>query len=464
MRSVDPNTGAPIHDYPDHDDAAVGRALDAAGAAHRDWRDATFADRAAVLRAAAGALRDQRERLAALMTAEMGKPIVQSDSEVEKCAGACEYFAEHAERYLAIEFIPTDASRSYVRHDPLGVLLAIMPWNFPFWQVFRAAAPALMAGNGMVLKHASNVPGCALAIEDVFRRAGAPAGLFTTLLIDAERAEALIDDPRIAAVTLTGSEGAGRAIARRAGAALKPCVLELGGSDAFLVLEGADVDAVAQHAVQARLINNGQSCIAAKRFIVVAGAAEAFEHMFAARMAAANVGNPADRTVELGPLARADLRDQLHDIVTRSVAAGARLVTGGQPLARPGYFYAPTVLAGVEPGMAAFDEETFGPVAAVTRARDAGHAVELANHSRYGLGASIWTNDAPRAEALAAHIEAGSVFVNGIVKSDPRLPFGGVKASGYGRELSAAGIREFVNLKTVWVRETPAPGAHRGAE
>jgi succinate-semialdehyde dehydrogenase/glutarate-semialdehyde dehydrogenase len=452
MRSINPSTGQIIRDYPDHDPSEVERRLRRATSAFSDWRRASFADRGSVLKRAAGQLRGHRDPLARLMTEEMGKPIVQAESEVEKCAWACEHFAEHAERYLADEVAATDASRSYARCEPLGVLLAVMPWNFPFWQVFRCAAPALMAGNAVVLKHASNVPGSALAIERVFHDAGAPDGLFSTLLIAASTAEALVDRAEIAALSLTGSEAAGRALARRAGAAIKKSVMELGGSDAFVVLADADPAEVAGHAVAARLINNGESCIAAKRFIVEEPIAPAFEAAFIERMKAVRVGDPMDRATELGPLAREDLVVDLDRQVERSVSRGARIATGGRRLDRPGFFYAPTVLTSVEPGMPAFDEETFGPVAAVIRARDATHALELANRSRFGLGASLWTRDAKRGEELAREIEAGAVFVNGPVKSDPRLPFGGIKSSGFGRELGAAGIREFVNLKTVWIQ------------
>jgi succinate-semialdehyde dehydrogenase/glutarate-semialdehyde dehydrogenase len=452
MRSVNPATGETIAEYPAHDRAAVQSRLEAADRAFRTWSRRPFAERARLLQAAAALLRRDRDRHARLMTAEMGKPIGQSEAEVDKCAWVCEHFAAEAERYLAPETIASDASKSYVRADPLGVLLAVMPWNFPYWQVFRAAAPALMAGNVVVLKHASNVPGCGLAIESIFREAGAPEGLFAALLIPGAAAEDLVDRHEIGAVTLTGSEAAGAALGRRAGGALKKAVMELGGSDAFIVLADADPEAVAVQAVAARVLNNGQSCIAAKRFIVEQPIAERFEAAFAARAAALRIGDPLDPATELGPLARADLRDDLHDQVERSLRAGAALRGGGMPRPGPGFFYPATVLTGVEPGMPAFDEETFGPVAALIRAGDAAHAVELANRSPYGLGSSVWTGDPARGEALARELEAGAVFVNGIVKSDPRLPFGGIKRSGYGRELSAAGIREFVNLKTVWVK------------
>jgi succinate-semialdehyde dehydrogenase/glutarate-semialdehyde dehydrogenase len=452
MNAIDPSTGQPLRDYPDHAPRAVEERLDAAARAFPAWRSTSFATRSAALRAAAARLRAGRDRYALLMTEEMGKPIAQSEAEVEKCAWACEYFAEHGERFLASERIATDASLSEVRYEPLGVVLAVMPWNFPFWQALRAAAPALMAGNAMVLKHASNVPGCALAIAEVFRDAGLPDGVFTTLLISSSRAESLVEHPTIAAVTLTGSEAAGTALASRAGAALKKTVLELGGSDPFVVLADADPVAVAAQAVAARTINNGQSCIAAKRFIVAATLAERFEIALAERTRALRVGDPRDRATEIGPLARPDLVAELDRQVRGSVAGGARLLAGGTRLERPGFYYAPTVLADVRPGMPAFDEETFGPLAAVTPARDEDEAIALANRSRFGLGASVWTADSGRGAAVAGRIEAGQVFVNGPVKSDPRLPFGGVKRSGYGRELSAAGIREFTNLKTVWVR------------
>ena len=452
MRAINPATGETIREYPEPGPDEVEHRLSDAARAFEDWRRTRFEMRAGLMRGLGATLRERRDALARLMTLEMGKPIAAAEAEVDKCALAADYFAEHAPAFLAPEPIGSDAARSLVRYDPLGAVLAVMPWNFPLWQALRAAIPAVMAGNVVVLKHASNVPGCAVAIEELFTGSGFPAGVFTTLLLPSARAEALVDHQAIRAVTLTGSEPAGRALAARAGAALKKTVLELGGSDPFVVLADADPDAVAAQAVAARVQNNGQSCIAAKRFIVEAPVAERFERAFAERMAALKMGDPLDRANEVGPLARDDLRDTLDRQVRDSVAAGARLLAGGARRPGPGYYYAPTVLAGVVPGMVAFDEETFGPVAAVTRARDVDEALALANRSRFGLGASVWTGDPARGEALAASIDAGLVFVNGIVKSDPRLPFGGVKASGYGRELSAAGIREFVNIKTVWVR------------
>jgi succinate-semialdehyde dehydrogenase/glutarate-semialdehyde dehydrogenase len=452
MKAVNPATGDLICEVPEHDDREVQARLERAERAFASWRKVPFAERVRLMSRAADLLRERRDRYARLMTEEMGKPIGASESEVDKCAWSCDFYAEHAEGFLASETVATDASRSLVRYDPLGPVLAIMPWNFPFWQLFRFAAPALMAGNVGLLKHASNVPGCALAIEEVFRDAGFPEGVMTTLLVSSEKAKELIRSPVVRAVTLTGSDRAGMAVAAEAGRCLKKTVLELGGSDPFLVLADADPAETAAQAARARTINSGQSCIAAKRFIVEGAVADRFESEFARAMESLRVGDPLDRETDVGPLAREDLLRDLDDQVRRTVEAGGRLLTGGERLGNRGWFYAPTVLAGVEPGMPAFDEETFGPVAAVVRARDATHAIELANRSRFGLGASIWTGHPTRGEALAGEIEAGCVFVNGIVKSDPRLPFGGVKHSGYGRELSEVGIREFVNIKTVWVK------------
>ena len=452
MKVINPATGVVVREVPEHDEADLRRALERAEATFQEWREVSMEQRAAKMQAAARVLRERRAEYAARMVEEMGKTLAAAEAEVDKCAWVCEHFATHAARYLAPETIPTDASESFVRFDPLGPILAVMPWNFPFWQVFRFAAPALMAGNVGLLKHASNVPGCAIAIEQVFREAGFPDGAFQTLLIPSRMVERVIRDPAVRAVTLTGSEPAGRSVASVAGSALKKTVLELGGSDAFIVLRDADLDDAVNTAVAARILNNGQSCIAAKRFIVEHAIADRFEHAFIAKMASLKVADPMDRSTDLGPLAREDLLMELHDQVQRTVAAGASLRLGGHRLDRPGFFYAPTVLAGVRPGMPAFDEETFGPVAAIVRANDPEDAIRLANQSSFGLGAAVFTRDLNLARRCAARIEAGSVFVNGLVKSDPRLPFGGVKQSGYGRELSAFGIREFVNIKTVWIR------------
>src|SRR3989440_1544644 len=451
IESLNPATGEVLETFREIGREDVERMLAAAHAAFLEWRDARYAARAKNMRQAATILRTRKLDYARLMTLEMGKPIVQGEAEVEKCAWACEYYADHAEALLAEQPRETDASRSYVRFDPLGPVLAVMPWNFPFWQVFRFAAPALMAGNAGVLKHASNVPRCALLIEEVFREAGFPRGLFSTVLVGSSAVAALVADPRVVAVTLTGSERAGSAIAEQAGRTLKKTVLELGGSDSFIVLADADLAAAARTAADARLINSGQSCIAAKRFIAVEPVADTFLARFLDELRSRRMGDPLARETQVGPQARVDLRDSLHQQVQESVKRGAQLLLGGEIPAGKGAFYPPTLLAAVDKGMPAFDEETFGPVAAVIRAKDAADAVRLANDSAFGLGASLWTQDRARAERMAAQIEAGSVFVNGVVKSDPHLPFGGIKRSGYGRELSEYGIREFVNIKSVWI-------------
>ena len=451
MRSVNPTTGETIAEYEPHDAVEIERRVLAARNAQRAWRDEPFERREELLLRLAAELRASRDDNARLMTLEMGKPLAQAEAEIEKCARTCEHYAAHARALLSPVAVPTEARSSAVRCVPLGVVLAVMPWNFPFWQLFRCATPAIAAGNAVVLKHASNVPGCALAIERVFTRAGAPDGLFAALLAGSPEVPSLIAHPAIAAVSLTGSEAAGVAVAREAGRSLKKCGLELGGSDAFVVLGDADLEAAVNTAVTARVQNNGQSCIAAKRFIVEAPLVTEFERRLAFQMARLIVDDPLDRATDVGPLARADLRDELHALVERSIALGARVLCGARPRPGPGFFYEPTALAGVTPDMPVFEEETFGPVAAITPARDAGHAIELANASRFGLGASVWTGDPARGAALASRLEAGAVFVNGMVKSDPRVPFGGVKRSGYGRELGEAGLREFVNVQTVWV-------------
>ena len=452
LESINPATGERIRSYDETPPGEVKRILEAADRAQRAWRALPFADRARVFRRAASLLRDGRDRHAALMAAEMGKPVAQGRAEAGKCAWACEYYAEHAERFLAPEPVATDATRSYVAFPPLGVVLAVMPWNFPYWQVFRFAAPALMAGNAGVLKHASNVSGCALEIARVLREAGAPEGLFGVLLIPGGRVAPVIEAPEIRAVTLTGSTPAGRSVAAAAGRALKKSVLELGGSDPYVILEDADLDAAAGACATARLLNSGQSCIAAKRFIVPRPIRAAFEERFVAAMRAKRMGDPSREDVDLGPQARTDLRDDLHRQVVESVRRGARLLLGGEVPGGPGAYYPPTVLTDVRPGMPAYEEELFGPVASVIEAADEPDAIRIANDTVFGLGAAIFSRDAARAERLAAEsLEAGSCFVNAFVKSDPRLPFGGIKESGYGRELSHHGIREFVNVKTVYV-------------
>jgi succinate-semialdehyde dehydrogenase/glutarate-semialdehyde dehydrogenase len=451
MQTINPATEEVIGEYVEHAPAEIERRLEGAQRGFEGWRKRPFADRGRLMAGVAKLLRERTAQYSQLMTREMGKPIAQAEGEIEKCAAACEYFAEHAGRLLANQPMQSDASRSYVRYDPLGPILAIMPWNFPFWQVFRFAAPNLMAGNVALLKHAANVSGEALAMEQLFLDAGLPPGVFTALLIDNPATEKLIHHPLVRGVTLTGSTRAGKAVGANAGQAIKKSVLELGGSDPFIVLRDVEIGAVVKSAVAARCLNSGQSCIAAKRFIVEESIAAAFAEAFAAEMARQRVGDPADRLTQIGPLARKDLRDHLAGQVQQSIDAGAAVLTGGHVLPQRGYYYAPTVLGNVVPGMAAFDEELFGPVAAVIRARDARDAVRLANFSPFGLGASIWTKDTRLAENLAAELESGNVFINGLVKSDPRLPFGGVKQSGYGRELAEAGIREFVNIKTVWI-------------
>jgi len=451
IESVNPANGEVLERFEPTAPAALERALEGARAAFAEWRRRPVPDRAALMRAAARRLRARRAEHARTMALEMGKPVAQGEAEIDKCALTCEYYADHAEAMLAPQPVATEARTSYVRFDPLGVVLAIMPWNFPFWQVFRFAAPTLMAGNAAILKHASNVPRCALEIEAVFREAGFPPDLFRTVLVESAAAGPLIADARIAAVTLTGSDRAGSRVAADAGRALKKTVLELGGSDAFVVLDDADVAAAARTAADARLINSGQSCIAAKRFIAVEPVADRFLQRFTAELSARRMGDPLAPDTQVGPQARRDLRDELHRQVDESRRRGAAVLLGGEVPPGPGAFYPPTLLAAVDKGMPAFDEETFGPVAAVIRAKDEDDAIRLANDSAFGLGAAVWTEDRARGERVAAELEAGAIVVNALVKSDPRLPFGGVKRSGYGRELSDYGLREFVNIKSVWV-------------
>jgi succinate-semialdehyde dehydrogenase / glutarate-semialdehyde dehydrogenase len=452
MDVINPATGELVRSFDPHTSEEVEAALAAAHEAHVSWSDVGFPERSARLREAARVLRERADTYARLMAEEMGKPVREGRAEAEKCAWVCEHYAEHAEAYLRSYAVETDARESLVAFRPLGVVLAVMPWNFPFWQVFRFAAPALMAGNAGVLKHASNVPGCGLAIEEVFRDAGLPDGLFKTLLIGSREVARVIEHPLVRAATLTGSTEAGRAIASRAGERLKKTVLELGGSDAYVVLEDADVEHAARICAKSRLINTGQSCIAAKRFIVVEPVREAFESRLVEHMRGYRVGDPLDEATDVGPLAREDLRDELHDQVVRSLEAGARCLLGGVVPEGRGAFYPPTVLTDVRPDSPANREELFGPVAAVIPVADEAEAIRVANDSVFGLGAAVFTADVERGKRIATEaLEAGCCFVNDLVRSDPRLPFGGVKESGYGRELADFGIREFVNIKTVWV-------------
>jgi len=451
IQSINPATEEVLETFERYNQEQIDEALDQARQAFVHWRESSFAERGALFHRLAQHLRERKVELARTATLEMGKPIAEAEAEVEKCAWNCDYYADNAEQFLADEHIATNAADSYVEFQPLGVILALMPWNFPYWQVLRFAAPALMAGNTAILKHASNVSRAALDIELMFQECGFPAGVFRTVLVPGAETGKLIADRRIAAVTLTGSDAAGVAVASASGQVLKKNVLELGGSDAFIVLEDADLDAAAQMAVRARYQNTGQSCIAAKRFIVVEAVSEAFERKFVDAAAKLQVGNPLERSTQVGPLARADLRETLDRQVQGSVRMGAKVLLGGQPLPGKGYFYAPTIVSQVTPEMPLFREETFGPVAAVIHARDAEHAIELANDSDFGLGGNLWTGDIARGRKLARRLESGAVFLNGMTTSDPRLPFGGVKRSGYGRELSSYGIREFVNIQTVWI-------------
>ena len=450
--SLNPATGELLQTFEVWDDAGIEQALATAASAASHWPTVSLSERCRLLRQAGEVLRARREEFARLVTLEMGKLYRESLAEVDKCALVCDYYAEQAPAFLADEIIESDAGRSLVAYQPLGTVLAVMPWNFPLWQVMRFAAPALAAGNTGLLKHASNVPQCAMALESVFTEAGFPEGVFTNLMIASSQVDAVIRDPRVHAVTLTGSEPAGRAVASTAAQELKKSVLELGGSDAFVVLEDADMDLTLEQGMISRFLNAGQSCIAAKRFILVDAIADEFVARFAERVSAMKVGDPSDESSALGPMAREDLREELHQQVQDSIRAGATAVTGCEPLPGPGAFYAPSIIDHVRPGIRAWDEELFGPVAIVIRARDEEDALRIANGSRFGLGGSVWTANAERGEAFARRMECGCAFVNGLVKSDPRLPFGGIKASGFGRELSHHGMHEFLNAKTIWVR------------
>jgi succinate-semialdehyde dehydrogenase/glutarate-semialdehyde dehydrogenase len=464
IATINPATGKTVRAFEPFSAARVNEALDRAVAAYHQHKRTSFADRAGRMRKAADILEAESRDLGRLMTLEMGKPIKAAVAEAEKCATACRYYADNAERFLADRHVDMEGGRSWVAFQPRGAVLAIMPWNFPFWQVFRFAVPALMAGNVGLLKHASNVPQCALAIEDIFRRAGFTEGAFQTLLIGSELIEGIIADNRIVAVTLTGSEGAGRSVAGAAGKNLKKSVMELGGSDPFVVMPSADLDAAVSTAVTARMINNGQSCIAAKRFIVHDKIYDAFLKRFVAAVAAVKVGDPMDEGTELGPQATAAIRDQLDEQVKASVAAGAKVATGGEKLNRAGYYYAPTVLTDIPANAPAAREELFGPVASVFRAKDVSDAIRIANGTSFGLGASAWTRDDAERNQFVAEIESGLLFINGMVVSDSRLPFGGVKNSGFGRELGEFGIHEFVNIKSVRVMDDQKLQQNSGAE
>lgn len=451
--SFNPSTNQLIQTCASWDVQRLEQALEKTHYAQQSWAKITFSRRAAVLHNVAIHLLTHRDRYAVLITQEMGKPLHESRAEVEKCADVCDYYAQYAEDFLSAYPVESDAGESYVAHSPLGTVLAIMPWNFPFWQVFRAAVPALMAGNALVLKHASNVPQCALALEAIFRDGGLPEGLFTTLMIEADQVTDAISSPHVHAVTFTGSEVAGRKVATCAGQNLKKCVLELGGSDPFIVLHDADLERAVKIATASRFLNCGQSCIAAKRFIVMPQIANEFLRLFKIEVESLKLGDPMIEATQIGPMARQDLRETLHSQITDSILQGAVAVTGCKPVEREGYFYQPSILDGVTSQARAYHEELFGPVAIVIRAADEQDALRIANDTRFGLGSSIWSQDVSRAEQLAMHIQAGCTFINGMVTSDPRLPFGGVKASGYGRELSKLGIHEFVNAKTVWIRQ-----------
>ena len=451
-QTINPATGKTEKIFKEHSSNQVMIMIDAVNDAFMEWRKTDFSLRASLMKNAAHILREQKEQYGKILTLEMGKPITQAIAEVEKCALVCEYYADNAEKILDEEIVQTDASQSYVRFDPFGIVLAIMPWNFPFWQVFRFAAPALMAGNVCMLKHASNVPMSALAIEEIFMKAGFPENTFKTLFIGSSLVKEIIDHPFVKAVTLTGSEPAGKQVAALSGSKLKKTVLELGGSDPFIVLDDANIEEAVKTAVNARLINHGQSCIAAKRFIVVEKVYDEFEKKFVDAMNKTKVGDPMNKETELGPIARKDLLNELDAQVKQSVEKGAVILCGGKRINCEGFYYEPTILANLSKGMPAYEDEIFGPVASLIKAKDEDDAIKIANDSAFGLGASLWTANITKAKMLASKIESGSVFINGMVKSDPRLPFGGIKNSGYGRELSHYGIKEFVNIKTVWIK------------
>ena len=453
LQSINPANLQNIKTYLQMSPSEVREIIDLTNSAFEEWRETSFSHRSKLMTNAGDVLRVKKEEYSKLMTLEMGKPIAQSRAEVDKCTWICEYYAENAKKFLSDELIITDASKSFVAFQPLGVVLAVMPWNFPFWQVFRFAAPGLMAGNAGILKHASNVSGCALAIEEVFRAAGFPENLFRTILVPSSQMEEVIKNEKIKAVTLTGSVPAGKAVAKTAGSVLKKTVMELGGSDPYVILEDADLEMAADTCVTARLINGGQSCIAAKRFIINEKIYDEFEKLFVERMKSKKMGDPFDESNYIGPQASVPLRDELHQQVEKSIELGAKLLLGGKIPELNGAWYPPTVLSNVKKGMPAYDEELFGPVAALIKAKDEAEAIQIANDSIFGLGAAVFTKNSERGELIAKEqLDAGCCFVNASVKSDPRLPFGGIKESGYGRELSSFGIREFVNIKTVYVK------------
>ena len=452
IASINPATGEKIKEFSPFDDAEIEKRLKRADDASRKYRRTLFAERTELMEAAAELLLLEKDRLARIITLEMGKLFSASLEEVEKCERGCRFYAENAERFLEDEPAQTDAARSYVRYEPLGPVLAVMPWNFPFWQVFRFAAPTLMAGNVCLLKHASNVPQCALAIEQILCRAGFDDGVFQTFLIEPEQVEKIIVDPRVKAVTLTGSEKAGSAVASTAGRQIKKSVLELGGSDAFIVMPTANFESALSTAIKARTVNTGQSCIAAKRFFIADEIYAEFLDQFVDRMRALKIGDPMDPATEIGPLATEQIRQGVHDQVQKTIAAGAKLLTGGNRIHGPGFFYEPTVLVDVPKESPAYCEEVFGPIASIFRVGNAAEAIDMANDSSFGLAASAWTNSSEEQELFTSDLEAGMVFINAMAVSDPRLPFGGVKRSGFGRELGAAGIREFTNTKTIWIR------------
>jgi len=452
IATINPATGKLLKTFEPLSDAQIEEKLQRASVAFAKHRKLSFAERGQMMIKAAEILEKDKESFGRLMTTEMGKPFRAAVDEAAKCAWACRYYAENAERFLADEVVETAASCSYIRYQPLGPILAVMPWNFPFWQVMRFAAPALMAGNVGLLKHASNVPQCALAVEDIFRRAGFPEGVFQTLLIGAQKVDGILNDPRVVAATLTGSEDAGIQVGTGAAKRIKKVVLELGGSDPFIVMPSANLEEAVATAVKARIVNNGQSCIAAKRFIVADSIGDEFERRFVSKMEALEVGDPNDESTDLGPLATQDGVNSLDRDVRKTVAAGALVLTGGNKVAGDGYFYQPTVLTDIPPDSPAYRDELFGPVACLFRARDVDDAIRIANDTRFGLGASAWTNEPSERDRFINELDAGMVFINKMVASDPRLPFGGVKQSGYGRELGLHGIHEFTNIKTVWVQ------------